>query len=202
MSILKKIGIVLASILLLIVVIGMFLPSKRHMQRSITINTPPSAVFKEVNSLKRWENWSPWRDMDPNATTKYEGPEAGIGCTMSWASDNPKVGRGTQKIVVSEPNQHIVINLDFADWECTADTGWKFEEQAAGETRVTWSNDSDNKGKLLNKYMDLMIRPELGKNYEQGLKSLKAHVESIYAQQQDLHIEIEDMAPQEIQKIP
>ena len=157
MSILKKIFTALTVGLLLIIVIGLFLPSKQYLERSITIYTPPSVVFEEVNSLKKWESWSPWRSIDPHAMAKYEGPEAGIGCTMSWSSDHPKVGKGTQRIVVSEPNQHVVMRMDFAGWDGTVTADWKFEEQAEGETRVTWSNDSDNKGKLFNKYMDLII---------------------------------------------
>jgi Polyketide cyclase / dehydrase and lipid transport len=192
MSTLRKIFIVLAVSLLLISVIGLFLPSERYLERSITIYTPPSVVFEEVNSLRRWEKWSPWRDIDPNAVAIYEGPEAGIGCAMSWDSPNPKVGKGIQRIVVSEPNQRVVMSVDFADWDGTITAGWKFEEQAEGETRVTWSNHSDNRGKLLSKYMDLIIYPGLGKNYEQGLKNLKAHAEHTYAQQRELQEEMED----------
>ncbi|MHA7877996.1 MAG: SRPBCC family protein [Bacteroidota bacterium] len=182
MSIFRKILIALTVSLLLIMIVGWFLPSKRHLERSITINTPPSAVFAEVNSLKKWNSWSPWRDIDPHAVVKYGGPEAGIGCTMSWASEHPKVGTGTQQIIASEPNRHITIDLDFAGWDGTVTADWKFEEQGEGATLVTWSNDSDSQGKLFQKYMDLIIYPALGKNYEQGLKNLKAHVESHYAQ--------------------
>jgi uncharacterized protein YndB with AHSA1/START domain len=204
MSTLKKIFIVLAVGLLLVSVIGMFLPSKRYLERSITIYTPPSVVFEEVNSLKKWEKWSPWRDMDPHAITNYEGPEAGIGCTMSWSSPNPKVGKGTQRIVVSEPNQRVVMDLDFADWDGTITAGWEFEEQAEGETRVTWSNSSDNKGKILSKYMDLIIYPGLGKNYEQGLKNLKVHVENAYAQRREPQEEAadEEVAARATRKMP
>ena len=186
MNILRKIFIVLAVSLLLIIVIGWFLPSKRHLERSITVYTPPSTVFQEINSLKRWAYWSPWHDIDPHAITQYEGPEAGVGCTMSWSSENPKVGKGTQQIVVSEPNQNIILNVDFVDWDGIITAGWKFEERAEGETRVTWSNDSDNKGRLFSKYMDLIIYPKLIKSYEQGLNNLKMHVESLYAKQQEL----------------
>ncbi len=183
MNIIRKILMALAASLVLIVSIGWFLPSKRHLERSITIHAPSAAVFKEVNSLKRWEHWSPWLDVDPHTVVHHEGPEEGVGCTMSWVSENPKVGKGAQQIVVSEPNQHIALNVDFVDWDGTIAAGWKFEEKGENETLVTWSNDSDNRGKLLNKYMDLIIYPALGKSYEQGLGNLKAHVESLHAQQ-------------------
>lgn len=186
MNMIRKILMALAASLVLIVGIGWFLPSKRHLERSITIHTDPTAIFKEVNSLKRWQYWSPWRDIDPHAAVNYEGPEAGVGCTMSWTSENPKVGKGVQQIVASETNQHIALNVDFADWDGTIAAGWKFEEKGENETLVTWSNDSDNHGKLLNKYMDLIIYPALGKSYEQGLENLKAHVESLQVQQTTL----------------
>jgi Polyketide cyclase / dehydrase and lipid transport len=204
MSILKKFGIVLLVSMLLFIIVGILLPARRHLSRSIIVNTPIDAIFKEVNSLKNWESWSPWQGIDPEATVVYEGPEAGVGCSMSWDSENPQVGKGIQKIIVSEPNQHIVMNLAFAGWDGTVTTGWQFEEQdkGANKTQVTWTYNSDNKGKLLRKYMDLMIYPKLSKDYEQGLKNLKVHVESLYTQRQDLQEETEDMAPQEIQKIP
>ena len=107
------------------------------------------------------------------------------GCTMIWASEHPQVGKESQQVVVSEPHRRIVINLKFADWEGSVTAGWKFEEQAAGGTRVTWTNDSDNKGKFWAKYMDIIIYPKLGRSYVQGLQNLKTHVERLYAQQQD-----------------
>ena len=65
MNVGKKIGIGVGGIVLLFLVIGMFLPAQRHLERAITINAPDSAVFKEVNSLQRWQNWSPWRGYRP-----------------------------------------------------------------------------------------------------------------------------------------
>ena len=199
MSIFRKLLSALTVCLLIIIVIGLFLPSRRYMSRSIAVHTPMDVVFNEVNSLKRWKNWSPWQNMDPHTVIQYEGPEAGVGCTMSWASEHPQVGKGTQQIVVSEPHQHIVINLDFVGWDGTLTAGWKFEEKGENETLVTWSNDSDNQGKLLHKYMDLIIHPQLIKAYEQGLKSLKAHVENLRVQQQELQKD-ENVGPQDSKK--
>ena len=186
MRILRKAAVTLAIIVLLFVIVGLLLPTKRFLSRSITIHAPIHVVFEEVNTLKRWENWSPWRDIDLHAIIQYEGPDAGVGCTMTWASEHPKIGKGTQQIVVSEPYQRIDTNLDFVGWDGAVTAGWRFEEATEGETRVTWSNESDSKGNLLNKYMELIIYPQLGKNYERGLKNLKAHVERLYAQRQEM----------------
>ena len=180
MRTLRIAGVVVGSVLLLVLLIGLFLPSKHHLERHITINAPVSAVFKEVNDLTKWEKWSPWRDMDPDASLRYEGPQAGVGSTMIWDSTNPRVGKGSQTIVVSEPNRRVVVRLDLGDWDVDINAGWQFEDQGANRTKVTWTNDSDNKGKLFSKYMDLFIYPELGKRYEKGLQNLKDYVERVY----------------------
>lgn len=183
-SLIQKIGIGVAAVILLFLVVGIFLPTKHHVERSITINTPASVVFKEVNSYKSFDNWSPWANIDPNGKIRFEGPTSGVGSTMIWSSKNPKVGNGSQKIVVSEPNKHILVDLKFDGFKGKITAGWKFEEKKAGETLVTWSNDSHNKGGIFSKYMDLIISPQIGKSYEKGLKNLKAYVEDLYAKQQ------------------
>ena len=186
MKILEQIGTVGLIIVVLPLIIGFFLPSKRHLKRSITINAPVGIIFEEVNNLKKWQNWSPWQNIDTNTTIIYEGSEAGVGSTMTWASKHPQVGKGSQKIVVSNPNRCIITSLEFVDWsDSVTTTDWKFEQQTADETQVTWSHDSDNKGKLLYKYMDILIYFKLGKSYSQGLQNLKEYVERIYQQQQD-----------------
>lgn len=173
----RKIGTGIAAVALLFLVVGIFLPSKRHLERSITINVPASMVFKEVNSYQRFDKWSPWANIDPNGQVRFEGPKAGVGSKMIWASKNPKVGNGSQKIVVSEPNKHILVDLKFDGFKGKITAGWKFEEKKVEETLVTWSNDSHNKGGIFSKYMDIFIHPMIGKSYEQGLKNLKAYVE-------------------------
>ncbi|MEL6606685.1 MAG: SRPBCC family protein [Bacteroidota bacterium] len=184
-SLIQKIGIGVAAVILLFLIVGIFLPTKHHVERSTTINVPASVVFKEVNSYQSFNNWSPWANIDPNGKVRFEGPEAGVGSTMIWSSKNPKVGNGSQKIIVSEPYKHILVDLKFDGFKGKVTAGWKFEEKNAGETLVTWSNDSHNEGGIFSKYMDLIISPQIGKSYEQGLKNLKAYVEDLYAKQQD-----------------
>lgn len=181
----RKLFITLVTLGLLFLLIGVLLPAKRHLSRSIVIHAPIDIIFNEVNSLKQWTHWSPWQSIDPNVTSNYEGPEAGVGCTMSWASKHPKVGHGTQKIVLSKPNQHIVIDLNFVGWKGTTTASWYFDVQTADHTQVTWTHVSHNQGGLWGKYMYLVMFPQLGKSYAQGLQNLKEYVENLYTIQQE-----------------
>src|SRR5690242_5339053 len=79
-------------------------PSEFRVTRSATIAAPPSAVFNHVNDLHRWEAWSPWAKLDPNAKNSFAGPEAGVGAVMAWVGNN-KVGEGRMTITESRPGE-------------------------------------------------------------------------------------------------
>jgi len=90
---LRKILIGLAVLVALLVLVVAMQPSEFWVERTATIAAPPADVFAQVNDLHKWDAWSPWAKLDPNAKIAFEGPEAGQGAAMSWAG-NDKVGEG------------------------------------------------------------------------------------------------------------
>ena len=109
MSIVRKILLGLLILVAALVLIGLFLPSSAHVERSITIEAPPAMVFAVVNGFRSFNEWSPWAERDPETEYLYEGPERGAGAKMSWSSDNPQVGTGSQEITLSEPDTRVDI---------------------------------------------------------------------------------------------
>ena len=104
MHLIKRIFVTLIVIILVIVGVSYLLPSKAEVSRSISIDAPASAIFPYVNSMQETEKWSPWLSRDPKTILIYSGPDAGIGNTLNWSSDNEQVGTGTQEIVESIEN--------------------------------------------------------------------------------------------------
>lgn len=154
---------------------GYLLPREVAVARSIEINAPPEAVFEKVNSLKAGQEWSPWLERDPNVAVDFTGPDEGVGAAMSWASDNPQVGAGSQKIVVSEANERVETELDFGDMG-TAKAAFLLEKN--GEvTAVTWTLLADMGNGPMGRWMGLMMDGWVGADYEAGLSNLKALVE-------------------------
>src|SRR5512146_255816 len=130
MNAVKKILLVLLVVIAILALVSAFLPSKIHVERSVTINRPPKVVFDQVNNLKVWKNWSYWDNIDPNMKSTYEGPESGPGAIHSWSSDHEKVGTGSMTIVeVSEPNS-ILTSLTFSSMSSPG--GWTFSESDSG----------------------------------------------------------------------
>ena len=67
----------LALIVFLFIVVIAGRPDEFVVSRSAAIFAPPEKVFARVNELRKWEDWSPWAKIDPNAKSTFEGAAAG-----------------------------------------------------------------------------------------------------------------------------
>ncbi len=154
-----------------------FLEDKVQVSRSITIDRPAKMVFKTVNSMHTFNQWSPWVKVDPNATYEFSGPAKGVGSKMSW-SGNEEVGSGKQEIIESNPYESIKTELYF-DGQGD-DPSWATIKivDKGDSSDVSWIFNADFNGNVLGRYFGLMMDRMLGPQYEAGLGNLKALVEA------------------------
>ena len=178
MKALKRIFIGLLVIIIVAVAASFFLPSEVHVERSTEIGAPAKVVFAQINDLKKWEQWGPWYEKDPNIKGEYSGPEAGVGATYSWESDHKEVGEGSVTITESVEGQSIKTSLDFMK-EGKATGDFIFEAVEENVTKVTWSMDADMGMNPIGKFMGLMMDKMVGPDFEKGLANLKSYTESI-----------------------
>jgi uncharacterized protein YndB with AHSA1/START domain len=175
MSILRNLLITLIGIVVVAVGVGFLLPSQVHVEREIVINARPAEVFALVSDFHAWDAWSPWANLDPDATMEIQG--TGLRQTMTWASDNPQVGQGSQTIVSLEAPRALTTHLDFGD-RGVADATFTLTPEE-GKTHVVWSLDSDMRESVpllkqpINTYFGFLMDAMLGKDYETGLQNLK-----------------------------
>lgn len=168
---------VIVALVLLISILVAFKPQEFRVSRSIEIDSAPASVFAVVNDLKRWQAWSPWAKLDPNAKETYEGSGQGVGSSFAWDGDR-KVGSGKMTIRESQLNQRIGMQLEFIrPFACKNDVEFVLQPVSHG-TRLTWTMVGPNS--LFAKIMSLCINMEkmVGKDFEQGLKNLKNLVEA------------------------
>jgi carbon monoxide dehydrogenase subunit G len=173
---LKKILIALAALILLFVVIVALQPSEFNVERTATIAAPPAAVFSQVNDLRKWDAWSPWAKLDPNAKIAFEGPESGQGAAMSWAG-NDKVGEGKMTIVESKPDEAVKLKVDFVKpFEGTSNSDFAVKPDGAG-TAVTWAMSAHHN--FMEKAFCLIMNGKkmIGDDMDKGLAQLKAAAE-------------------------
>ena len=171
----KKIFGALVVVVIVLVGAAYFLPRDVHVTRSIVIDRSAAAVFPFLNSLRRFNEWSPWSAIDPNVKINFSGPESGVGAQMAWAG-NSKVGSGTQTITKSVENTRVLVDLDFGDMG-VAKASWLLSSAGEG-TRVEWTLDTTVGDNPVGRYMGLFMDRMMGPDYERGLAKLKQRVES------------------------
>ncbi len=49
-------------------------PDRFVVTRSAVIDAPPDVVFQHLNELRKWEGWSPWARLDPQAQGRGRRP--------------------------------------------------------------------------------------------------------------------------------
>jgi uncharacterized protein YndB with AHSA1/START domain len=176
MRIVKRILLGLVIVAAVLVAVAFILPRYATVFRSIEIAAPPAAIFPYVSDLRRMNEWSPWMELDPNAEITFTGPTEGVGQTMQWKSDDPKVGSGSQTITRLEPDLEVESSLDFGS-QGMAMASIDLESMGPG-TKVTWGFTSDLGFNPVARYFGLMFDQWIGTDYERGLAKLKTVVEA------------------------
>ena len=175
----RILGLVIsAAVIGLLVWVGLQ-PSAYRVERSAMIDAPPSQVYAQVYDFDKWQAWSPWAKLDPDAKVTFEGPKSGPGAIMKWAG-NDKVGRGAMAMTEARPDEAIKIRLDFVEpMEGTSDVGFAFQPEGAG-TKVTWTiaGEQGYFERLICTVLGLDMEQMIGADYERGLANLKSVAEA------------------------
>jgi uncharacterized protein YndB with AHSA1/START domain len=151
------------------------LPADVTVRRDVTINASPEKIFPYLNDLKAFSQWSPWGTYDPKAVMTYAGPDQGVGQTMTWSSDNPNVGKGSQTITESVAGKSVASTLDFGDM---GKAKAFFDLSPEGHaTKVTWGLDTTMNSPF-ERWLGLWLDDAIGAEYERGLQRLKTLVET------------------------
>ena len=168
---LKKILLLLIILIAVFGVVVAMQPDEFQVERTATIDAPASTVFEHVNNLRKWNEWSPWAKLDPNAKNSYEGPEAGENAAMHW-SGNKDVGVGSMKITESRPSEYVKYKLDFLEPMEGKSTAEMTLIPEGNKTKVTWS--MNGKHNYIQKAMCLVFNGQkmVGQQFEQGLSNL------------------------------
>jgi hypothetical protein len=172
MRFLKRLAIGLALLIAAFAVVVWFQPDDYRLTRTTVIAAPAAAVFTQVNDLRKWENWSPWAKLDPNAKVTFSGPQSGEGASFKW-DGNDKVGAGTMTITASRPNTRIATRTDFVKpFAGSSNSDFIFSENG-GQTNVIWTMTGTHD--FIGKAMCLVMSMEqmLGPDFERGLAQLK-----------------------------
>jgi len=174
MKALKTIGIILLTVIVLLLVIGIFLPSEVSVQTETVMKAPPSVIFKQVNTMENWSKWSPFEEQQPEMVSTYEG--IGVGAIQTWSFKNDS---GSLTIIESVPYEKIVTEVDFMK-KTKVNGHWGFIPEG-DSTKVSWTIKFSGLGYPVGRYMGLIIPGNMKASLASGLQNIKELVENLPA---------------------
>jgi hypothetical protein len=146
-------------------------------EREERIDAPGPAVLERIVDFHRWQDWSPWADIDPDMKQVYSGAASGVGAVYEWEG-NRKAGKGRMEIVEVDPAGKVTIDLQFLKPFKSRTTTWFNLHPDAGTTAVTWTMTGPKT--WMTRIMGIFTSMDkmIGKDFEKGLNRLKADAES------------------------
>lgn len=171
--------VALIIVFILAVIVGVFLPSHAHIQRSIEISHNPEHIYDVLNNFRRFpeSGGAGLKALDPGVKFSLSGPAYGPGATINWTGGTT-IGNGT---LVNKSGEIDVTNKSEVVWNLTND--WHGENktftldveprQSQRVSTVTWSYDVDYGWNLIGRYSQLWIHGDPSTVIQYGLDSLQ-----------------------------
>ena len=170
---LRRIFVVLLSMVIALLVIGFMLPSSVVVERERSIDQPAEVLFEVMSDLRHFVMWTPWLDsQDPDAF-RLEGPPDGVGATLVWR-EGSEAGTSRMRIVAVDPSERVDLELEFGESEAE---GWfRIEPDGLGH-RVIWGVSMRfGPLDLVGRYFGLIMPALIGSEYERGLERLDTYL--------------------------
>lgn len=161
--------------LVAVALIGFALPRTHSIEVSTEIDANPATVFALVNDFRRFTQWAPWGNTDPNARFIYSGSIRGAGATVAW--DGAILGSGTQTITESRPFEYVGITI--SPGEPGEAKSWFRLSPGVGTTLIHWGFEADYGMNIVGRYFASMLGSVVARDYEAGLAGLKELAESL-----------------------
>lgn len=147
-------------------------PADLRVERSTVVDATPADVFPHVDDLQQFVEWSPWSELDPDATYEFSTRARGVGAWYTW-DGNDDIGAGKMTVVESVPGERVAHTVEFTR-PFTSAAGSSIEITPEGDgTKVTWAFEMVDRS-LFEKATTLFVSMDdmIGADYERGLANL------------------------------
>lgn len=158
------------------VVVGVLLPGRVEVVRSVEVRAAPEAVFPFLNELAAWDQWAPWGQVE----SRMEGPASGSGARRAW--DDPGVGSGSFTLTAAHPPSRVdyVVEVEEGALRFEGTLVVEGRSAAAGAavvSIVTWTERADLGWNPLLGWTALAMDKSQGQVLRDSLERLRELVE-------------------------
>ena len=168
-------GAIVAGILTLVaggfVLVGILLPGTVEVTRSVEIEATPEAIFPLLNDLERWDEWTPWGEVE----SRLDGPATGAGARRVW--DDPGLGSGSLTLTGSRPLSGVDYQVEVEGGAIRFEGTISVAAKGDGSV-VTWTELAELGWNPLLGWTALTMDESQGRQLQDSLDRLKARVEA------------------------
>lgn len=174
MTRLFEILISLAIVAALFLVVGVLLPSTRHLEESVETNRKMTIVYDTLNSVRRFKDWNPLVLRDPKARITLGEKQEGVGARLDFVSEEPTIGTGFWEITGTEPNKSVAYRIEDGQRGTNKRTEFTLEPtgQRKNNVKITQSYDVDYGWDILGRYSGMYVSSNVGEDIKLGLSRL------------------------------
>ena len=176
MNIIIIILLVLAGIIALLLITGLFMKKEHYVQREIIIHAPRQKVFDYVKLLKNQDEFNKHAMTAPDRKREFKGTDGTVGYIYSW-SGNKNAGVGEKEIKNIIEGKSIETEIRFVKpMAARATVIMETESISDQQTKVTWSNAGTLKYPV--NILIPVMEKHVAKNMDTSLLTLKDILEN------------------------
>ena len=168
MKVIKIVGIIVLSPVLLFICVGIGLSNDIKVERSIEIKATTAEIHALVGDLSQWPLWSPWHEVDPSVIITIGDKNQGVGAEQSWAGNN---GSGRLVFTSDDSEKGIAYDLWIDNYVMPSKSTIAYESMDNG-TRVTWRLEGRESGVVMGGYRAKITMMFCGMGFDLGLQKL------------------------------
>jgi hypothetical protein len=164
-------SLILAGIIALLLIIGLFMRRNHYVKREIIINAPRQKVFNYIKLLKNQDEFNKHAMTGPDRKREFKGTDGTVGYIYAWSGDK-KAGVGEKEIKNIIDGKRIETEIRFVKpMTATASIIMETESLPGDQTKVSWSNAGTLKYPV-NIFIPMMER-SVAKDMDSSLSTLK-----------------------------
>jgi len=167
---LRRIFGLAALVLIAFVAVGILLPGRWSVERSVTVQVPRDSAFAALRRVDRWRSWMPW----PEGVEALGEAETGAGAGFRW--DDPRYGSGRFALTGAEPPRLLAYEVTLEGGAARIRGRIGLDRVEHG-TRVTWSESGEFGRNPILGYTALFMEERQGTQLEGVLERLRHDLE-------------------------
>lgn len=162
--------VVVAAIIVIFILFTYLLPADFAVTRTQKIDAPLDKITPYLTNVKLWQEWSPWREKDPNMEMSYSENDTGDGAWFSWESKS----QGKGKMVFTKVNDFgVEYEIEFVGKGGPCHGSFEASDEDSTHSYVVWSFHGSSGMNPISRWFGLMMDKMVGPDFEKGLANLK-----------------------------